>query len=104
MASDPNKDWLPEKIGNFKVLEILGMGGMGVIYKAVQQPLNRTVALKVLPPQYSQDQESSIRFKSEAKAVSMLEHQNIVQLYDYGEEQGCRYFAMQFVEIGRAHV
>jgi serine/threonine protein kinase len=93
-----NENWIPEQIGHYKVLEIIGMGGMGVIYKALQQPLNRVVALKVLPPQYLQDTESSMRFESEARAVSMLEHQNIVQIYEYGEESGTRFIAMQYVD------
>jgi serine/threonine protein kinase len=98
--TDPEKpaDWTPERIGKNRVLGLLGMGGMGVIYKAVQEPINRIVAVKVLPPQFSRDHESSLRFESEAKAISMLQHQNIVQLYEYGEENGSRYFAMQFVE------
>lgn len=91
-------DWLPRQIGNYDILEILGMGGMGVIYRAIQKPLNRVVALKVLPPQMSGDNESSLRFESEAKAISMLQHQNIVQMYDYGEENGCRYFTMQYID------
>jgi len=94
----PPADWLPERIGSCRILQILGMGGMGVIYKAVQEPLNRVVALKVLPPQFSQDRDSSLRFETEAKAVSMLQHQNIVQLYEYGEENGSRYFTMQYID------
>jgi eukaryotic-like serine/threonine-protein kinase len=93
-----SRDWLPERIGKYKILGILGMGGMGVIYRAEQEMINRIVALKVLSPQYSQDKESSIRFETEAKAVSMLQHQNIVQLYEYGEEGGSRYFTMQFID------
>jgi serine/threonine protein kinase len=91
-------DWLPEKIGNFKVIEILGMGGMGVIYKGIQQHLNRVVAIKVLPPQFSQNSESSLRFESEAKAISLLQHQNIVQLFEYGLDGDLRFFAMQYVD------
>jgi len=91
-------DDFPEKIGNYKIIDKLGMGGMGVIYKALQEPISRVVALKVLSPRFIQDQESSLRFESEAKAISMLQHQNIVQLYEYAEEQGYRYFTMQFID------
>lgn len=94
----PNSDWLPERIGKYRIVGLLGMGGMGVIYKAVQEPLNRVVALKVLLPQFSQDAESSQRFETEAKAVSMLQHQNVVQLFEYGEENGSRYFTMQYID------
>ena len=91
-------DWLPEFIGPYKVLQIIGMGGMGVIYKALQEPLNRVVALKVLPPQFCNNEEVARRFEIEAKAISLLQHQNIVNIYEYGNEDGFRYFAMQFVD------
>ena len=95
-TNDPN--WLPEFIGPYKVLQIIGMGGMGVIYKALQEPLNRVVALKVLPPQFCNNDEVSRRFEIEAKAISLLQHQNIVNIYEYGCADGFRYFAMQFVD------
>jgi serine/threonine protein kinase len=93
-----NPDWLPKYIGKYKILQIIGMGGMGVIYKAVQESLNRIVALKVLPPQFCSNEEVAYRFEIEAKAISMLQHQNIVNIYEYGCEEGMRYFAMQFVD------
>lgn len=96
--SETNGVKVPDRIGKYRIEGLLGMGGMGVIYKAVQEPLNRVVALKVLPPQFSQDGESSARFETEAKAVSMLQHQNIVQLYEYGIEDGSRYFTMQYID------
>ena len=74
------------------------MGGMGVIYKALQEPLNRIVALKVLPPQFCSNEEVARRFEIEAKAISLLQHQNIVNIYEYGCGDGFRYFAMQFVD------
>lgn len=93
-----SSDWIPERIGKYKILNLIGIGGMGVIYRAEHEPLNRIVALKVLPQQYSHDAESTARFDTEAKAVSMLQHQNIVQLYEYGIENGSRYFTMQFID------
>lgn len=95
-TSDPN--WLPENIGTYKILQIIGMGGMGVIYKALQESLNRVVALKVLPPQLCNNEECTRRFEIEAKAISLLQHQNIVNIYEYGSEGGYRFFAMQFVD------
>ena len=89
---------IEEKIGHFKILSKIGKGGMGDIFKALQEPLNRIVALKVLPPQLSRDDEFAKRFEIEAKAISLLQHQNIVSIYEYGEEDGLRYFAMQFVD------
>jgi eukaryotic-like serine/threonine-protein kinase len=91
-------DKIPEYISHYKILGRLGKGGMGDIYKAVQDPLNRIVALKVLPPQLGRDEEFSKRFEIEAKAISLLQHQNIVSIYEYGAENGYQYFAMQFVD------
>ncbi len=89
---------IPESVGHYKIIGKLGKGGMGDIYKAVQEPLNRVVALKVLAPQLSRDEEFSKRFEIEAKAISLLQHQNIVSIYEYGEEDGYRFFAMQYVD------
>jgi serine/threonine-protein kinase len=93
-----NFNWLPERIGNFKIHSILGMGGMGVIYKATQEPLNRQVALKVLLPSTAHGEEATKRFELEAKAISMLQHQNIVSLYEFGRDGEYLYFAMQYVD------
>lgn len=98
MKQRSNSDTMPLRLGNYKILSQIGKGGMGDIYKALQEPLNRIVALKVLPPKLSRDTEFAKRFEIEAKAISLLQHQNIVSIYEYGEEEGLRYFAMQFVD------
>jgi len=98
MLNKKNSDSIPEYISHYKIISRLGKGGMGDIYKAIQDPLNRVVALKVLPPQFGRDEEFAKRFEIEAKAISLLQHQNIVSIYEYGEEDGFRYFAMQFVD------
>lgn len=89
---------MPFQVGNYKVLAQIGRGGMGDIYKARQEPLGRIVALKVLPPRLSRDNEFTKRFDTEAKAISLLQHQNIVNIYEFGEDNGLKYFAMQFVD------
>jgi serine/threonine protein kinase len=93
-----NSDSIPAYISHYKILGRLGKGGMGDIYKAIQDPLNRIVALKVLPPHFGRDEEFAKRFEIEAKAISLLQHQNIVSIYEYGDEEGFRFFAMQFVD------
>jgi len=99
MSTKPKQtDKLPESIGNYRIVGRIGKGGMGDIYKAEQEPLKRAVALKVLPPQFLRDDEFAKRFEAEAKAVSMLEHQNVVSIYEYGDADGYRFIAMQFID------
>lgn len=87
-----------KRIGNFEIIKHLGKGGMGDVYQAVQQPLGRKVALKVLFSNNADDDESRKRFEIEAKAVSRLEHTNIVSLYDYGIVNGLHYISMQYID------
>jgi len=98
MSKNKNPDLLPANIGKYRIIGTIGKGGMGDIYKAVQEPLGRVVALKVLPPQFTRDEEFSKRFEIEAKAISILEHQNVVSIYEYGEDDGFRFIAMQYID------
>lgn len=98
MIRNKTTELIPSRVGHFRITGTVGKGGMGDIYKAIQEPLNRVVALKILPPRLSRDEEFAKRFEIEAKAISLLQHQNIVSIYEYGEEDGVRYFAMQFVD------
>ena len=86
------------RFGGYTIQEHLGKGGMGDVYKAVQAGLERVVALKILPALLARSQEFSDRFFSEAYAISRLQHQNIVTIYDYGEENGQKFIAMQFIQ------
>jgi serine/threonine-protein kinase len=82
----------------FEVLEVLGQGGMGVVYKARQQSLNRLVALKLLNSQLATSEEFAARFDREAKVLASLNHPNVVQVFDFGKEDGLFYLVMEHVD------
>jgi serine/threonine-protein kinase len=84
-------------LGHYRVLEKLGAGGMGVVYKAQDLHLDRFVALKVLPADKVADEERKRRFTQEAKAASALNHPNIVHIYDIAADQGVSFIAMEYV-------
>ncbi len=80
------------------VLELLGKGGMGAVYKARQKQLDRFVAIKILPPEVSDDPAFEVRFTREARTLARLNHPNIVQVYDFGQAGRYFYFLMEFVD------
>ena len=82
----------------FEVLSVVGQGGMGVVYKALQKSLGRTVALKVLSPELSADPDFVDRFTREAQALAQLNHPNIVTVYDSGLHDRVPYLVMEFVD------
>jgi serine/threonine protein kinase len=84
-------------LGECKILDRLGAGGMGIVYLAEQLKLGRQVALKILPTQYSQDHDYLARFYREARAAAELKHPNVVQVYDVGEDHGTHYIIMELV-------
>ncbi len=87
-------------VGGYKILERLGRGGMGTVYKANQISLNRVVALKVLSHRVSADPAFVKRFQAEAQAAGRLNHPNIVQVYDVGNDQRLHYYSMEYIENG----
>jgi serine/threonine protein kinase len=92
----------PEQIAPYfpqlEILECLGRGGMGVVYKARQKSLNRLVALKLLAPERAHDPQFAARFEKEARALAALNHPNIVTIHDHGQAGGYYYLLMEFVD------
>jgi DNA helicase-2/ATP-dependent DNA helicase PcrA len=87
-----------ETIAHYRIVEPIGAGGMGAVYKAFDNKLQRIVALKVLPEEYVSQQDRRRRFFQEARAASVLNHPHILTIYEVGEDDGKPYIAMEFVE------
>src|SRR5436190_23650847 len=96
--SPPIPAELAEKFPQLEILELLGRGGMGAVYKARQRGLDRLVAVKILPPEIGRDPAFAERFTREARALARLNHPNIVGVYDFGQAGGLYYFIMEFID------
>jgi len=95
----PEPGELAKQFPQLEVIELLGQGGMGAVYKARQKQLDRLVALKILSPQVGEDPAFAERFAREARSLAKLNHPYIVTVYDFGQtEKGLFYFVMEFVE------
>ena len=86
------------RLGDFVVEQLIGAGGMGLVYRAQQVSLNRAVALKVLPPHLRYSENAQTRFEREVEAAARLRHRNIVAVYTTGEENGTIYYAMELID------
>ncbi|MHC4879458.1 MAG: serine/threonine-protein kinase [Planctomycetota bacterium] len=94
----PETDELEPLFPQFSEFELLGVGGMGAVFRARQNSLDRTIALKILPRESGADPAFAERFAREARALAKLSHPHIVGMHDFGETGGYYYFVMEFVE------
>ncbi len=97
LRADRANESFPERLGEFRLLERLGGGGMGVVYRALQEPLGREVALKLIRPELLYFPRARERFRRETLAVASLQHSGIVPIYTVGEAGGVPYFAMELL-------
>src|SRR6478736_2455831 len=87
-----------ERIGNCRIVEEIASGGMAVVYRAVQDPLGRTVAIKALKTSAAAEENVVTRFEREAKSLANLQHENIIHVYDYHQERGAMFIVMEYVQ------
>ena len=104
-GSSPRRSWTPPtpaelapKFPQLEIVELLGQGGMGAVYKVRQKDLDRWAALKILPGDVANDPNFAERFQREARALAQLSHQHIVTVYEFGQRDGVYFLLMEYVD------
>ncbi|MGH9384043.1 MAG: protein kinase domain-containing protein, partial [Vicinamibacterales bacterium] len=97
MIGSDRDDLVDRTLGRYRVIERLGAGGMGVVYRARDERLDRDVALKVLPPGRLEDEDARRRFKKEALALSRINHPQIATIHDFDTDAGVDFLVMEFI-------
>ena len=87
-----------KQLGKYEILDEIGSGGMGVVYRARHIKLNRIAAVKAIRERYATSDKHLERFKREAAVCAKLSHPNVIKLFDYGEEDGTCFYAMEFID------
>ncbi|MDZ4767170.1 MAG: protein kinase [Chloroflexota bacterium] len=98
--STSSSDFIGAKLGTYEIVELIGRGGMGEVYRAIQSNLGRQVAVKVLPPELGRDSDFRARFDREARLTARLEHPAILPIYDYGTQADRPYIVMRLLDGG----
>src|SRR6266568_4768626 len=98
LAESDGESLIGKTVSHYQIVSRIGEGGMGLVYAALDQRLNRKVALKFLPPSFIKDQEQVRRLHREARAASAFHHPNIVTIYEFGQADSQQFIAMEFVE------
>jgi len=98
LAEESANTLLGKSLGRYRILALLGRGGMGAVYKAKDTTLGREVAIKVLPSDFSIDRDRLRRFEQEARAASALNHPNIITIHEFGHEGGVHFIVSEFIE------
>src|SRR4051794_2567673 len=85
-------------LGGYRIVALAGRGGMGIVYRATQLGLDRTVALKLIAPEFAHDKQFRERFKRESRLAASIDHPNVIPVYEAGEADGALFIAMRWVE------
>src|SRR5499425_53396 len=97
-VSSPTPQFIGRELANYKIISLLGRGGMGEVYLAEDKRLHRKVALKLLPAQFTNDAERVRRFEREANAASSTNHPNIITIHEIGQLDGAHYIVTEFID------